>query len=135
MRIGNGAHRQLQLDIYGELMDAVYLYNKYAEPISYDAWSHLRRLVDWLCENWRRDGRRHLGSARRPAAFVYSKFMSWVAVDRGLRLADKRSLPADRNAGSKSAMRSTRTSWPRAGIRAASHSFRLMAPMPSMPPA
>ena len=96
VRIGNGAYGQLQLDIYGELMDAVYLYNKYAAPVGYDAWSHLRKLVDWVCDNWGREdegiwevrgGRRH---------FVYSKFMCWVALDRGLRLADKRSFPADR---------------------------------------
>ena len=96
VRIGNGAYGQLQLDIYGELMDAVYLHNKYVEPLGYDGWVRLRRLVDWVCENWRREdegiwevrgGRRH---------FVYSKFMSWVALDRGLRLADKRSFPADR---------------------------------------
>jgi GH15 family glucan-1,4-alpha-glucosidase len=96
VRIGNGAYRQLQLDIYGELMDAVYLYNKYVEPIGYDGWTRLRRLVDWLCDNWKREdegiwevrgGRRH---------FVYSKVMSWVALDRSLRLADKRSFPADR---------------------------------------
>jgi GH15 family glucan-1,4-alpha-glucosidase len=96
VRIGNGAHLQLQLDIYGELLDAVYLHNKYVEPIGYDGWVRLRRLVDWLCDNWKREdegvwevrgGRRH---------FVYSKVMSWVALDRGLRLADKRSLPADR---------------------------------------
>jgi GH15 family glucan-1,4-alpha-glucosidase len=96
VRIGNGAHRQLQLDIYGELMDAVYLHNKYVEPVSYDNWTRLRRLIDWLCDNWKREdegiwevrgGRRH---------FVYSKMMSWVALDRGLRLADKRSFPVDR---------------------------------------
>src|SRR5204863_9846060 len=96
VRIGNAAYRQLQLDIYGELMDAVYLHNKHVEPVSYDSWKRLRGLVDWLCDNWQREdegiwevrgGRRH---------FVYSKFMSWVAVDRGLRLADKRSFPADR---------------------------------------
>jgi GH15 family glucan-1,4-alpha-glucosidase len=96
VRIGNAAHRQLQLDIYGELMDAVYLHNKYVEPISYDSWTRLRRLIDWLCDNWKREdegiwevrgGRRH---------FVYSKVMSWVALDRSLRLADKRSFPADR---------------------------------------
>jgi GH15 family glucan-1,4-alpha-glucosidase len=96
VRIGNAAHEQLQLDIYGELMDAVYLHNKYVEPVGYDGWVHLRGLVDWLCENWKqpdegiwevRGGRRH---------FVYSKLMSWVAVDRALRLADKRSFPADR---------------------------------------
>jgi GH15 family glucan-1,4-alpha-glucosidase len=96
VRIGNGAFGQLQLDIYGELMDAVYLFNKYVEPISYDGWMNLRRLIDWLCDNWQREdegvwevrgGRRH---------FVYSKLMCWVALDRGLRLADKRSFPADR---------------------------------------
>ena len=78
-------------------MDSVYLYNKYGAPISYDLWTHLRRLVTWVCDNWRREdegiwevrgGRRH---------FVYSKLMCWVAVDRGLRLADKRSFPADRD--------------------------------------
>jgi GH15 family glucan-1,4-alpha-glucosidase len=96
VRIGNGAHQQLQLDIYGELMDAVYLHNKYVAPVTYDGWVRLRRLVDWLCDNWQREdegiwevrgGRRH---------FVYSKLMSWVALDRSLRLADKRSFPTDR---------------------------------------
>ena len=49
------AHQQLQLDIYGELMDSVYLHNKYVEPVGYDAWTRLRYLVDWVCDNWRRD--------------------------------------------------------------------------------
>ncbi len=96
VRIGNGAHRQLQLDIYGELMDAVYLHNKYVEPISFDEWTHLRRLIDWLCDNWRNqdEGIWEVRGGRRE--FVYSRVMSWVAVDRSLRLADKRSFPADR---------------------------------------
>jgi len=55
VRIGNGAYRQLQLDIYGELMDTAYLYNKYVEPIGYDGWMRLRRLVNWLCDNWKRE--------------------------------------------------------------------------------
>ena len=68
MRIGNAAHNQLQLDIYGELMDSVYLYNKYGSPVSYDLWTHLHRLVDWIVEHWRqedegiwevREGRQH----------------------------------------------------------------------------
>jgi GH15 family glucan-1,4-alpha-glucosidase len=96
VRVGNAAHEQLQLDIFGELMDAVYLFNKYGQPIGYDAWTHLRGLVDWVCEHWQdkdegiwevRSGRQH---------FVHSKVMCWVAVDRGMRLAMKRSLPADR---------------------------------------
>ena len=96
VRIGNAAHQQLQLDIYGELMDAVYLNNKYVEPVPYDGWMRLRRLVDWLCDNWKRedDGIWEVRGGRRH--FVYSKVMSWVALDRSLRLADKRSFPADR---------------------------------------
>src|SRR6185312_8504938 len=55
VRIGNGAYDQLQLDIYGELMDSVYLFNKYGMPISCALWTQLRSLVDWVCENWRRE--------------------------------------------------------------------------------
>ena len=97
VRVGNGAHHQLQLDIYGELMDAVYLYNKYGSPISYEFWTHLSPLLDWVARNWRledegiwevRGGRRH---------FTFSKMMCWVALDRGLRLAYKRSFPGNRD--------------------------------------
>ena len=97
VRVGNGAHHQLQLDIYGELMDAVYLYNKYGSPISYEFWTHLVPLLDWVARNWRledegiwevRGGRRH---------FTFSKMMCWVALDRGLRLAYKRSFPGNRD--------------------------------------
>jgi GH15 family glucan-1,4-alpha-glucosidase len=96
VRIGNGAYDQLQLDIYGELMDAVYLYNKYGDPIWYELWTHLRGLIDWVCDNWQRkdEGIWEVRSGRQHS--VYSKLMCWVAVDRGLRLADKRSFPADR---------------------------------------
>lgn len=97
VRVGNAAYKQLQLDIYGELLDAIYLYNKYGAPISYDEWLSVRKFVDWVCDNWEledegiwevRSGKQH---------FVYSKLMCWVALDRGLRLAEKRSFPADRN--------------------------------------
>ncbi len=96
VRIGNGAHGQLQLDIYGELMDAVYLYNKYASPINYDEWLRLRGMIDWVADNWQRqdEGIWEVRGGRRD--FVYSRVLCWVALDRGLRLADKRSFPADR---------------------------------------
>jgi GH15 family glucan-1,4-alpha-glucosidase len=96
VRIGNGVSDQSQLDIYGELMDAVYLYNKHGDPISYDLWTRLRVLINWVCDNWQRkdEGIWEIRGGQRH--FVYSKLMCWVAVDRGLRLASKRSFPADR---------------------------------------
>ncbi len=96
VRIGNAAHDQLQLDIYGELMDGVYLYNKHGAPISYELWTHLRRLTDWVCDNWRKPDAGIWEVRTEPRQFVYSKVMCWVAIDRALRLADKRSFPADR---------------------------------------
>jgi GH15 family glucan-1,4-alpha-glucosidase len=97
VRIGNSAYNQLQLDIYGELMDSIYLYNKYGTQISYDLWVALRRLVNWVCDNWNKkdEGIWEVRASRQH--FVYSKVMCWVAVDRALRLADKRSFPADRD--------------------------------------
>ncbi len=96
VRIGNAAHGQFQLDIYGELMDSAYLFNKHGTPLGYAAWKDLRRLVNWVCDNWAREdeGIWEVRSGRRH--FVFSKLMCWVAVDRGLRLSDKRSFPADR---------------------------------------
>jgi GH15 family glucan-1,4-alpha-glucosidase len=95
VRIGNGAYDQLQLDIYGELTDAVYLHDKYGVPVSYETWDSVRTFVDWVCDHWQRadEGVWEVRGGRQQ--FVYSKLMCWVAVDRGLRLARKRSLPAD----------------------------------------
>jgi GH15 family glucan-1,4-alpha-glucosidase len=96
VRIGNGAYNQLQLDTYGELMDSVYLYNKYGSPISAELWSDLRRLINWISDNWTREDEGIWETRGGKRHFVYSKVMSWVALDRALRLADKRSFPADR---------------------------------------
>jgi len=94
VRIGNGAYSQLQLDIYGELMDSVYLYNKYGAPISWDFWVELTELLDWVCDNWRRPDEGIWETRGGAQHFVYSKLMCWVAMDRGLRLASHRSFPA-----------------------------------------
>jgi GH15 family glucan-1,4-alpha-glucosidase len=96
VRVGNAAFKQLQLDVYGELMDSVYLYNKHGAPVSYDFWVELRGLVNWVCDNWRRKDEGIWETRAGAQHFVYSKLMCWVAIDRGLRLADKRSFPADR---------------------------------------
>jgi GH15 family glucan-1,4-alpha-glucosidase len=94
VRIGNAAYKQLQLDIYGELMDAVYLANKYGDGISHDGWKNLQRILAWLAENWQRPDEgiwEVRGGARE---FLHSRLMCWVAFDRMVRLADKRSLAA-----------------------------------------
>ncbi|MEB3219183.1 MAG: glycoside hydrolase family 15 protein [Nostocales cyanobacterium 94392] len=96
VRIGNAAYDQTQLDIYGELMDAVYLYDKYGSPISYETWINLHKYIDWVCDNWHIKDHGIWETRDAKQDFVYSKLMCWVAIDRGLRLAQKRSLPANR---------------------------------------
>ena len=95
VRIGNAASRQLQLDIYGALIDSIYLYNKHVEPISYDLWVYLRRMLDWICANWERPDHSIWEVRRGPEHFVYSKVQCWVGLNRGLRIAEKRGLPLD----------------------------------------
>jgi len=95
VRIGNGAVHQLQLDIYGELMDSIYLIDKHCAPLSYDFWLFIKDLlVPIVIKTWKepdysiwefRHGKQH---------YVYSKIMCWVALDRAIRLANKHSFPA-----------------------------------------
>jgi GH15 family glucan-1,4-alpha-glucosidase len=94
VRIGNAAYQQLQLDIYGEMMDAIYLANKYGNAISYANWQDVQRILAWLEKNWRRPDEgiwEVRGGARE---FLHSRLMCWVAFDRAFRLAQKRSLSA-----------------------------------------
>jgi GH15 family glucan-1,4-alpha-glucosidase len=95
VRIGNGAADQLQLDIYGELMDSIYLYNKHGAGIYHDAWMDLTRIVDWLCENWDQPDEGIWETRGGRHDFVYSRLMSWVAVERAIRIARQRGLPGD----------------------------------------
>lgn len=93
VRIGNDAYGQLQLDIYGELLDSVYLYNKYGEPISYDFWKDLEKQIDWLSDNWNQvdEGIWEVRGGRKN--FLYSRLLCWVAFDRAIKIAEGRSFP------------------------------------------
>ena len=94
VRIGNEAYEQVQLDIYGELLDSIYLNNKYGEAISHQGWTDVLAVVDHICRHWR-DADAGIWEMRdAPRHFLHSRLMCWVAVDRALRLADKRSLSA-----------------------------------------
>jgi GH15 family glucan-1,4-alpha-glucosidase len=92
--IGNAARDQTQLDVYGALLDAIYLYNKYGEAISYDGWRHVTRTVNFVAKNWEQadQGIWEFRNGGRP--LLHSRLMCWVAMDRAIRLAQKRSLPA-----------------------------------------
>jgi GH15 family glucan-1,4-alpha-glucosidase len=94
VRIGNGAADQLQLDIYGEAVDSLYFGDQHGLQVPHGGWLKVSELLNWLCDNWdqpeegiweTRGGRQH---------FTYGRLMSWVALDRGIRLATKHGRPA-----------------------------------------
>ncbi|MFK3791985.1 glycoside hydrolase family 15 protein [Pseudomonas piscis] len=94
VRIGNQAYEQVQLDIFGELLDAVYLVNKYGEGISHEGWKHTVQVVDRVCAGWQHKDVGIWEMRGEQHHFLHSRLMCWVAVDRAIRLASKRSLPA-----------------------------------------
>jgi GH15 family glucan-1,4-alpha-glucosidase len=93
VRIGNDAYRQIQLDIYGELMDAVYLYNKYEEKISHDFWKDIEKQIDWLSKHWKEPDEGIWEVRGGKQTFLYSRLQCWVAFDRAIKLAQARSFP------------------------------------------
>jgi GH15 family glucan-1,4-alpha-glucosidase len=101
VRVGNAAVDQLQLDIYGEIIDSVYLFNKYGPGISHDAWSDVVHVVEWVIENWDRDDAGMWEVRDREGAYTSSRLMCWVAIERTIRMARQRGLPGDVAAWSK----------------------------------
>lgn len=93
VRIGNGAAFHQQFDIYGELMDGIYLYNKHGKPVTWEQWVAVREILDYVL-TIRDDPDMSIWEVRsRKQNYTYSKIMLWVAFDRGLRLAEKRCFP------------------------------------------
>ena len=95
VRIGNGAAGQLQLDIYGELLDSIYLADTQGIRMGHSGWTHLGDVLNWLCEHWDQpeEGIWETRGGQQP--FTYGRLMSWVALDRAIRLAQHHGLPAD----------------------------------------
>ena len=92
VRIGNAAYGQLQLDVYGEMLDAAYLSTKYGDAFPYRGWVGMKKVLRWLEANWRRpdEGIWEVRGGRKE--FLHSRLMCWVAFDRAIRLGQKRSL-------------------------------------------
>jgi GH15 family glucan-1,4-alpha-glucosidase len=95
VRVGNDAVSQLQLDIYGALVDSLYLYDKWGQPISSAHWDSISELVDWVCDHWDQPDEGVWETRGGRKNFLYSRLMCWVAIERAMRLAQHRGLPAD----------------------------------------
>jgi GH15 family glucan-1,4-alpha-glucosidase len=95
VRVGNAAAKQLQLDIYGEIIDSVYLFNKYGAGISHDAWADVTDVVNWVAANWDRSDAGMWEVRDDDMPYTTSRLMCWVAIERAIRVARARGLPAD----------------------------------------
>jgi GH15 family glucan-1,4-alpha-glucosidase len=96
VRIGNGAADQLQLDIYGEAMDAIFAADTHGQQIAHSGWQALSRITDWLCDNWDQPDEGVWETRGGRKDFTYGRFQSWIALDRAIKLADLHSRPANR---------------------------------------
>jgi GH15 family glucan-1,4-alpha-glucosidase len=94
VRLGNAAYSQVQLDLYGAILDAAYLYNKHGAPLDHDLWKNLRRILGWLSENWQNPDHGIWEVRGGKRQFVSSNVMSWVALERAGRISRQRGLPA-----------------------------------------
>jgi GH15 family glucan-1,4-alpha-glucosidase len=95
VRIGNGAADQLQLDIYGEAMDAIMAGVERGLPIAHQGWHSLTQIIDWICDNWDQPDEGVWETRGGRKNFTYGRFQCWVALDRAIRLAERSGRPAN----------------------------------------
>lgn len=93
VRIGNAAHKQFQMDIYGELIDTIYLYDKHGGAISYDLWQKIEKEVDFVCRHWQEPDHGIWEIRNEKKEFLHSRLLCWVALDRAIKIARHRSFP------------------------------------------
>jgi GH15 family glucan-1,4-alpha-glucosidase len=95
VRVGNGAADQLQLDIYGEAMDALFLADKDGVPGTHQSWQEISSFIDWLCEHWDQPDEGIWETRGGRKDFLYGRIQTWVALDRAIRMAAARARPAN----------------------------------------
>jgi len=95
VRVGNGAADQLQLDIYGEAMDSVYLADAHGLQGPHQSWVKLVAIIDWLCEHWDQPDEGIWETRGGRKNFTYGRYQTWVALDRAIRLAVNRGRPGN----------------------------------------
>jgi GH15 family glucan-1,4-alpha-glucosidase len=96
VRIGNAAYEQLQLDVYGELMDALYTCQRYGLEISPYAWQMQKKLLEYLETAWEQPDQGMWEVRGPPRHFTFSKIMCWVAFDRAIKSVDQYELDGPR---------------------------------------
>jgi pentatricopeptide repeat protein len=95
VRIGNGAADQLQLDIYGEAMDALYMGTEHGMPVAHRGWQELTKIIDWVADHWDQPDEGVWETRGGRQDFTYGRFQSWVALDRAIRMAENTGRPAN----------------------------------------
>ena len=95
VRIGNGAADQLQLDIYGEAIDALYNAAEQGTQIGHGGWQELSRIIDWVADNWDQPDEGVWETRGGRKDFTYGRFQCWVALDRAIRLAEDTGRPSN----------------------------------------
>ncbi len=93
VRIGNGASDQLQLDIYGEAMDAMFHADSRGLGMAHQGWTSIARIMDWVCDHWDQPEEGIWETRGGRQDFTYGRFQCWVALDRAIRLAGRRGRP------------------------------------------
>ncbi|MBS7563273.1 glycoside hydrolase family 15 protein [Mucilaginibacter sp. Bleaf8] len=93
VRVGNAARDQLQVDIYGELIDTIYIYNKSFKPITYEFWTVVSQYVQVVIDSWQEPDHGIWEIRNEKKAFLHTRLMCWVAMDRAIKIAEHRSFP------------------------------------------
>lgn len=95
VRIGNQAHKQTQMDIYGELLETIYIFVKHGGDITYEYWKVIQRYVELVINNWKKPDHSIWEVRGEKREFLFSKIMCWVALDRAIKIGDMFSYPYD----------------------------------------
>lgn len=93
VRIGNEANDQLQLDIYGELLDTIFIFNKHHQPITYELWEIICKEIQMVIDKWSTPDHGIWEIRNEEHEFLHSRLMCWVAMDRAIKIGQDRSFP------------------------------------------
>ncbi|UEG53102.1 glycoside hydrolase family 15 protein [Mucilaginibacter daejeonensis] len=96
IRVGNAAVHQLQTDIYGELIDTIYIYNRSHKPITYEFWTLIEKQIECVIGDWKLPDHGIWEIRGEKREFLHSRLMCWVAMDRAIKIAEQRSFPYPR---------------------------------------